>query len=155
MLKKLATKRGALALLLVGLVVGVVGAQVALERTRYITTGVFTLAEDDVAQFHVALDDGPRQPATQVLMRIFDHSGAVVARRVVTLSPGQAETLELRGEVGRFRAQAEVFDDSGWRFTDRRIVVASVELFEQRGPGILIYKGGVCAPGENIPAGLD
>lgn len=163
MLKNLIVKRGALVLLLVGMVVGAAGAQIAqnLYRSRYITTGLFTLESKGQARFHVSLDDRGNATDAQVIMRIYNQSGQVVKRQVVTLAPGQSSTLTFDNTLdaeATFRGQAEVFE-SALTLSDRRIVLASMETYDPvqlpTGELDLLYRGTVCHPGESIPAPVD
>jgi hypothetical protein len=121
-------KRRTLGLLLAGIVVGLNGTQaVALQATRYITSGLFTLHLREGVHFHVSLDDIRGGPVATVIMRIIDDTGVVQASRTVTLNPGQSATLT-HDEPGRYRVQAEVYEQT-LGLSARRNVVGGVEVF--------------------------
>ena len=130
MFKTIAMKTGTLALLLATTFVGAAEAQTppaGTTRAVYCTGGLFTLA-GSTARFHVALDDDSAEPNVLVLMRIIDQVGKVVQTKGVSLGPGRSATLEQSGS-GLYRVQAETFESSSnLHFSDRRIVVGSVEL---------------------------
>ena len=152
MLKTMAaTKAGRQAgavLLLVGMSVGAVGAQFtdALFRTGIIATSLFRVNDGEIAEFNVTLEDRADGPNSTVAMKFLDPTGAVVARRAVSLAPGQSATLR-QPAAGRYRVQAEVFDPSGV-LTDRRAVVSTVEV--SRSVGDLTLNRFICGPGDNI-----
>ena len=152
MLKTMASttagRRAGAVLLLVGMAVGAVGAQVrdALFRTHIIATSLFRVQDGETAEFNVTLQDHLDGPNSTVGLKLLDATGAVVAQRAVSLAPGQSATLRHRA-AGRYRAQAEVFDPSGV-LTDERLVVSTVEI--SRAVGDLTLNRFVCGPGENI-----
>jgi hypothetical protein len=139
--------RAAVVLLLVGAAAGVAGAQVAsaLMPAQFIASGLFNLREGETAEFNVSLDDRASAPDSTVTMRLYDTAGTVVARRTVTLAPGQSATLRHR-VAGRYRAQAEVADPSG-AFSTRRVVASTVEISRVDD---LFFSRFVCGPGDNI-----
>jgi len=143
--------RAAVVLLLIGVAAGAVGAQVvpALILTQYVTTGLFSVREGETVAFNVSLDEGPSAPGTTVNMRLYNAAGAVVARRLVTLAPGQSARLFYRAP-GQYRAHAEVFDP-GEVFSSRRIVVGTVEI--GHADDITTPIRFVCSGGEHIDVG--
>jgi len=152
MIRSVAIKGIAFALLVAGAAVGVADAQVITvtptpRRTGYCPGGPFTLVGGEV-KFHVALDDRQMEPVGLVLMRLIDQDGAVVTSQTVSLRPGQTATLEFRGRGLLLRAQAETFETAG-TLSDRRRVVGSVELFE-RADGFRAVIPVMCVPNENI-----
>jgi len=106
-------------------VVGAAGAQVAV-RTCTMAGAPFTLT-DGAAWFHVALDDDGSQPGVIVLMRFIDQNGTVVRSSKVSIAAGGSATLNYRG-TGLYRVQAEIFDVPRNFWSDRRVVVGSVEV---------------------------
>ena len=127
----IATKRGALALLLASTVVGAAGAQAQTQnpppdysRVGYCAGGLFTLG--GTAKFHVALDDDSSQPSVFVLMRFISQNGTVVRAKTATIAPGGSATLEYSGS-GLYRMQAERYEPS-ISLSNRRSVVTSWEL---------------------------
>jgi hypothetical protein len=118
-----------LGLLLVGIMVGAAGVHAvqSLERARFLNTGLFTLAAGEAVNFNATLDDHRGGPPARVLMQLLDVKGAVVARREVSLEPGQSATLAYR-QPGVFRAQAQIIEPDAPLGT-RRIVVSTVEIF--------------------------
>jgi hypothetical protein len=152
MFSTIGTKAGALGLVLCGIVVGVAGAQVAtatkFERVGSTTTGLFTIAYGEAMNFHVALDDEDSGPIGKVQMRLYDHTGTVRAKKVVSLAPGQSATLPW-DRPGKYRAQYDVLElESATSLSDRREVAGTVEV---HGPDNLVTKY-VC--GLNVPTGL-
>ena len=146
-----AGRRAGAVLLLIGIAVGAAGAQgiEALDdmlRTEVMGTSLFTVLPDEKAEFNVTLEDPEGGPSSSVVMRLIDPAGTVVARKVVSLAPGQSATLRHR-VPGRYRAQAVLFDPVGV-FADLRTVASTVEI---GGAGDLTAKPRfVCGPGENI-----
>ena len=127
----IALKRGALAAMLAGTVVGVAGAQTQsppqnYSRAGYCAGGLFTLP-GGVAKFHVALDDDSSQPSVFVLMRFINQQGTVVRAKTVMIAPGGSATLEYSG-AGLYRMQAETYEPL-ISLSNRRSVVSSGELF--------------------------
>ena len=145
-----AGRRAGAVLLLIGVAGGAAAAQgiealTEMLRNEVMGTSLFSVLPDEKADFNVTLqaDGGPN---STVVMRLMDPNGAVVARKAVSLAPGQSATLRHRG-AGRYRAQADVFDEIGV-ITDRRTVVSTVEI---GGATDLAAKPRfVCGPGENI-----
>jgi hypothetical protein len=129
MMKNIAVKSGALGLVLLGVVVGVAGAQVVdvFRRVASGGTGLFTVSAGEAARFNVSLDDDTGGPVGRVQMRLIDHRGVVVAKRLVTLAPGQSATMT-HNVPGQYRVQADLLE-SAFDFTDRRAVASTVELF--------------------------
>ena len=123
------TRLIAIGCLLSGIFVGVAGAQVAETlQQRFLNSGLFAVTADERANFHVTLDDQRGAPPALVRLQILDQNGVVVARREVTLLPGQSASLAKSGP-GLFRAHAEVVE-SGLLFTKRRTTVGSVEVID-------------------------
>jgi hypothetical protein len=118
-----------LGLLLVGMMAGAAGVHAvqSLERARFLNTGLFTLAAGEAVNFNATLDDRRGGPPARVLMQLLDAKGAVVARRDVSLEPGQSATLAYR-LPGVLRAQAQIIEPDAPLGT-RRIVVSTVEIF--------------------------
>jgi hypothetical protein len=142
-------KTVALALLLAAAAAVGLRAQIVQDagpvRPGYCTGGPFTLTAGQV-KFHVALDDDPGAAAMTVILRLYDSTGAVVARERVQLSAGHTVTLEYAGH-GLLRAQASF--ESLLNPSDRRAAHGSVELFDVDG-----FRAEIpvqCIPNENIP----
>jgi hypothetical protein len=117
-----------LALLLVGVISGAVGAQVlpSLQPDSFLNSGLFTVAENEVVRFSVSLDDRRAGPPATVLMRLLDAQGTVVARRDVTLQAGASATLLYR-KSGEFRAHADIVEPDS-AIGARRIILGTVEI---------------------------
>ena len=114
-------------LLIVGIVAGAAGTQAyqTIQLSRFLNSGLFTLADGEMVYFNVSLDDNAgTQPAT-VAMQLTDPRGAVVARQIVTLGPGQSSTLRF-ARPGAYRAHAELTDIGP--FTLRRALVSTIEI---------------------------
>jgi hypothetical protein len=124
-------KVAALGLLWSGIVVGVAGAQVAatFHRVGSTTSGLFTISNGQVMNFHVALDDDDSGPVGKVQMRLIDDTGTVRAKKLVSLEPGQSATLSWP-RPGKYRAQYDVLESSTSLIGPRRRVAGSVELYE-------------------------
>jgi hypothetical protein len=150
MLRNIAMKSTAFGLVLLGIVVGVAGAQVVdtFRRAGSGGSGLFTVSSGEAVSFHVSLDDDTPGPVGRVQMRLFDQRGVVVARQLVALAPGQSATLT-HDVPGWYRAQADVLE-SAFGLSDRRTVASTVELFDVDD---LKIKRIVC--GENIPVRKD
>ncbi len=140
----------AFGLVLVGVVTGVAGARAVqdFQNARFISTGLFSVAEDEGVNFHVTLDDRRGGPPTVVTLRFFDESGIVVERRQVTLGPNQSSTLQM-SKPGRYRAQAEIFEPV-LPLSARRVVVSTVEIFDVN--DLKQRTRFVCGPGEGVGA---
>jgi hypothetical protein len=117
--------------LLVGVLAGSASAQTQ-DGACYINTGLFTVAEDEGASFHVSLDDRRTGAPATVLLRLFNQEGAIAARKDVTLQPGQSTTLRLEAP-GLYRAHAQILDPRA-PASDRRTVLGTVEIFETVSP---------------------
>ena len=94
-------------------------------------SGLFTLDPGEAVNFNVTLQaDVTRRPA-RVLLHLLDANGAIVARRDVTLEPGQSATLRY-GLPGVLRAQAQIVepDADGWR--PAVCVLSTIEIFSNR-----------------------
>jgi len=113
-------------LLLVGILVGVAGAQ-ALQVTRYLNTGLFTVGKGEGLDFHVSIDDQRAGQPARVVMRIFDRFGAVVSEDTATIQAGESTTLRM-SDPGDYRAHAQVVDSPGPQ-SERRQVLGMVEVF--------------------------
>jgi hypothetical protein len=120
--------------LLAAMFAGVSSAQISdsPERSRYLNTGLFTVAEGEGVNFHVALDDRRTGAPATVLMRLFNQDGAVVARHDIILQAGQSTTLRIN-QPGLYRAHAEVRDSSS-SACERRTVRGTVEIFRPLSP---------------------
>lgn len=130
MLSTTGKKAAALGVLLSGIVVGAAGAQVAtFYRVGSTTSGLFTISHGQVMNFHVALDDDDSGPVGKVQMRLFDDTGTVRAKKLVSLEPGQSATLSWPNP-GKYRAQYDVLESSTSLISPRRQVAGSVELYE-------------------------
>jgi hypothetical protein len=143
------TKAIALGMLLVGIFAGAAAAQFTERalRSRFLNTGLFSVALGERANFHVSLDDrSTAQPAT-VVLQLLDQSGAVVARDQVALAPGQSTTLQVVGP-GLYRAHAQVLDPVS-SLTARRAVVGTVELIDD----LKAVQKFVCSVNEGIGSG--
>ena len=100
-----------LALLLVGVIAGAAGANAvqSLERARFLVSGLFTLDPGEVGELQRRPSRTDAAAPGQVLLHLLDAKGAVVARRDVTLEPGQSATLALQ-PARFFRAQAQIVE---------------------------------------------
>jgi hypothetical protein len=129
MLTTIALKRVALVVVLAGAVVGTAEAQTLppdATRTCKVASGAFTMSAD-TASFHLTLDDLTSSPATFVVMKFINQSGAVVRSRTTSIDPGASATLEYSG-TGLYRVQAEIFDLPGTSFGNGRTISGSIEL---------------------------
>lgn len=117
-----------LGMLLVGIVAGAGGAHAlqTLETNRFLNTGLFTVDKGDTVAFSATLDDNREGPSARIALRLIDRAGTTVARRDVTLSPGQSATLT-SSLPGVFRAQAHIVEPDG-ALGDRRLVLGTVEI---------------------------
>jgi hypothetical protein len=115
-------------LLVVGIIAGAAGAQAyqTFQLSRFLKSGLFTLADGETVFYNVTLDDSAGTPPATVLMQLLDPRGAVAARQIVTLGPGQSSTLRF-SRPGAYRAYSEVTDLGP--FTARRSLVSTVEIF--------------------------
>ena len=149
MFRTVVTKGSAVGLLLAGVLMGVAGAQVAgaLQLTRVIITGPFTVFDGETASFHVARDSKSPTAAASVALRLFDARGRIVARRTVSLAPGQSATLT-HAVAGQFHGEVEVSDTA---LADRGIVESTVEVGTVN--DITTRPRFVCSAGENLPTG--
>jgi hypothetical protein len=149
MFRAVITKGSAVGLLLAGVLIGAAGAQVigAIQLSRVIITGTFTVFDGETANFHVARDSRSPTASATVLLRLFDEQGSVAARRVVTLAPGQSATLTHR-VAGRYHGEAEVFESAPG---ERGIVESTVEV--GTADDLTIRPRFVCSAGENLPTG--
>ena len=113
--------------LLVGVLAAAAGAQTSqTPEPRAIRTGLFTVTQNEQVNFHVLLDDVRTNPASRVLLRLYDQNGAVVARQEVTLRPGQGTTLQ-HFAPGLYRAFAQVLDRTS--SCERRTLRGTVEIY--------------------------
>jgi hypothetical protein len=133
MLRTIAVKRGALALLLTSSLSGVAGAQVIVTpppppsaQTGYCIGGPFTITSG-VVLVHFALDGESEAPDVRVRIRLYDEAGNIVAtRRVATLARGTTVTLRYSGSAVVVRPQATVES-----LADLSALIAmQVELFD-------------------------
>jgi hypothetical protein len=114
-------------MLVVGVMAGVVGAQIA-GSSRFVQTGLFTIGQGEGVAFHVTLDDGRAGSPANVALRLFNQAGQVVARQDSVLEPGQSATLRFR-TPGVYRAFAQAVEPDA-PFSARRLVVGTVEIFD-------------------------
>ena len=117
----------AAACVIAGVAAGVAGAQViqTLQR-QYLNTGLFSVGPDEVAHFHVSLDDARNGPAARVILQLIDETGTVVAGTgEIPLQAGKSVSLRTPGP-GLFRAHAEVIEPT-LQLSARRRSVATVE----------------------------
>lgn len=149
MWKAIMVRRAGIALVLVGVVAGVAGAQVYqnFDETRVINTGLFTVGRGEGARFHVSLIGDSYGPPAKVVLRLLDREGDVEAQEAFTLEPGQSATLRSR-RPGLFRAQAEVIDPL-LSVLQQRAVTGTVEIIDD----LVGVQRFVCAPGDDLPSG--
>ena len=129
MMTTIAMKRVALVVVLASGFVGAAEAQTIppdATRTCKVAGGAFTMSAD-TASFHLTLDDHASAPATFVVMKFINQSGAVVRSRTTSIDPGASATLEFSG-TGLYRVQAEIFDLPGTSFGNGRAISGSIEL---------------------------
>jgi len=118
----------AAACVVAGVVAGVAGAQVIQNLQRqYLNTGLFSVGVNEIAHFHVSLDDARTGPAARVILQLIDETGAVVAATgELTLQAGQSASLRTPGP-GLFRAHAEVIE-TVLQLSARRTSAGTVEV---------------------------
>jgi len=146
------TKWG-VALLVVGMAIGVGGAQAwqLLGKSQFLNTGLFTIGKGETALFNVTLDDHPDQPAANVMMQLLDRRGALVARQAVVLAPGQSATL--RYDVpGVYRAHAEIVSPDV-TFTNRRRLLTTLEIIGDLFGGLTMPRVYVCSSSSDDGSG--
>ena len=132
-------------LLIVGIVAGAAGTQAyqTFQLSRFLNSGLFTLADGETVHFNVSLDDNAGALPATVAMQLTDPRGAIVARQIVTLGPGQSSTLRF-ARPGAYRAHAELTDIGP--FTARRTLVSTIEIIGQPDePGLGIPHTYVCS----------
>jgi hypothetical protein len=117
----------AVGMLLVGVLAGVVGAQI-VSSSRFVQTGLFTIGQGEGVAFHVTLDDGRTGSPANVALRLLNQAGQVVARQDSVLEPGQSTTLRFR-TPGLYRAFAQAVEPDA-PLSARRVVVGTVEIFD-------------------------
>jgi hypothetical protein len=117
----------AVGMLMVGVLAGVVGAQIA-GNSRFVQTGLFTVGQGEGVAFHVTLDDGRTGSPANVALRLLNQAGQVVARQDAVLEPGQSATLRFR-TPGVYRAFAQAVEPEA-PLSARRVVVGTVEIFD-------------------------
>jgi hypothetical protein len=89
---------------------GVVGAQVTQTTQRtFLNTGLFSVSVNEIAYFHVSLDDQPGAPGAKMLLQLIDETGTVVVWTEQNVRAGHSLTLRTPGP-GFFRAHAVVTD---------------------------------------------
>jgi hypothetical protein len=145
--------RWGVALLVVGMAIGVGGAQAwqLLAPPQYLNTGLFTLGKGETAFFNVTLDDAAGQPSANVMMHLFDRRGAAVARQAVVLLPGQSATL--RHDIpGVYRAHAEIVSPDV-TFTKRRRLLTTLEIHGDPLGGLAFPRVYVCSSSSDDGAG--
>jgi hypothetical protein len=130
MQKQRATKTIVAGCLLVGVLAGAAGAQIAeaMFSVRYIHAPLFSVNAYQEAAFHVTLHDRPSGLPARVALQLFDAAGNAVAREDVVLRGGQSATMRVPGP-GPFSARAQIVD-SNLDLTGRRQVVGSVEVID-------------------------
>jgi len=118
----------AAACVVAGVAAGVAGAQVIQTSQRqFLNTGLFSVGTNEIASFHVSLDDARSGPDAKVILQLIDETGTVVASTgELLLHAGQSASLRTPGP-GPFRAHAEVIE-SALEFSARRRPVATVEV---------------------------
>jgi hypothetical protein len=116
-------------LLTLGIAIGAAGVQAYqfLVLPGFLNTGLFTLAEGDVALYNATLDDVPSAPPATVLMQLIDPAGVVVTRQAVVLAPGQSATLKW-DRPGTYRGHAEFITKSSTLPSPRRRLITSLEI---------------------------
>lgn len=114
--------------LLVGATAGVASAQVLLDRSHYLNTGLFSIGRTEGARFSVTLDDHPTAGPARVAMQFITQGGAPILGDEITLQPGGSTTLEIR-EPGVFRGHARIIEPSG-QLSSRRLTVGTMEIFD-------------------------
>jgi hypothetical protein len=137
------------ALLVVGIVTGVAGAQAVqlLQPSTFLNTGLFTLGKGEVALYNVSLDENRGGPAANVVMQLIDPKGVTVVRQLATLAPGQSATL--RYDVpGVYRAHAEIVSGTG-TLSDRRRLITSLEILGDPFGGLTIPRVYVCSSSDD------
>jgi hypothetical protein len=130
--------------LLIGVFMGVAGAQVVQKGpSHYLNSGLFTVAAGEGARFSVALDDFQGALPAQVTLQLHDEDGAVMTGKTVTLQAGQSAILETR-QAGIYRAHARVVEPSQPP-SGRRVAVGSVEVHDI--DDLLLRRRYVCVGG--------
>jgi hypothetical protein len=118
----------AAACVVAGVAAGVAGAQViqSLQR-QFLNTGLFSVGTNEIAYFHVSLDDARSGPDAKVILQLIDETGAVIAGTgELVLHAGQSVSLRTPGP-GRFRAHAEV-TETVFQLSPRRTSAGTVEV---------------------------
>jgi hypothetical protein len=118
----------AAAAVLAGVVAGVAGAQIVQSFQRqFLNTGLFSVGPDEIANFHVSLDDARSGPPARVILQLIDETGAVVASTgELVLQAGHSASLRTPGP-GLFRAHAEVIE-TVLQLSARRTSAGTVEV---------------------------
>lgn len=100
---------------------------------RYVNSGLFTVSPGEGVNFHVSIDDVRGAAPLNVLLRLFDSRGVVVARSEVVLQPGESTTLRFQ-QAGLYRAQMVIpaAPDSS---SARRAIIGSLEIAGGVSPG--------------------
>ena len=145
--------RWGVALLVVGIAIGVAGAQAwqLITPSAFLNTGMFTLGKGETAFFNVTLDDEPGQPSANVMMQLLDRRGALVARQAVLLAPGQSATL--RYDIpGVYRAHAEIVSPDV-TFSNRRRLLTTLEIHGDPFGGLAIPRVYVCSSSSDDGSG--
>ena len=145
--------RWGVALLVVGMAIGVGGAQAwqLLGKQQFLNTGLFTLGKGETAFFNVTLDDDAGQPSANVIMQLFDRRGGIVARQAVVLAPGQSATL--RHDIpGVYRAHAEI-ESPDVKFSNRRRLLTTLEIHGDPLGGLAFPRIYVCSSSSDDGAG--
>jgi hypothetical protein len=116
-------------LLTLGIAIGAAGTQAyqILLLPGFLNTGLFTLADGEVALYNATLDDVPGAPPASVMMQLIDPAGVVVARQAVLLAPGQSATLKWE-KPGTYRGHAEFITRSETLPGPRRRLITSLEI---------------------------
>jgi hypothetical protein len=117
-------------LVLIGALAGVARAQVSQPgaRAQYIGTGLFTVGRGEAVNVHVSLDDHAGAPSGNVIVQILDTKGGTVARRDVTLLPGQSTTLQVQ-QPGTYRVHSQT-TTLPFPLCERRTLIGNAEIYK-------------------------
>jgi hypothetical protein len=148
-------KRTAITVTLAAVAAGFAGVRVysQIEEARFIETGAFTVGNGEHVQFHVSLIGRGESDSADVVLRLFDADGDVLAEKRATLKDGASATLRYRNARRQrilVRGEAEILDPL-LLVGRQRGATASIEVIDELSGNIRP----VCAPSENLPAGRD
>ena len=126
----------AAAFVVAAVVAGVAGAQVIQNfQKQFLNTGLFSVGADEIAYFHVSIDDARSGPAARVILQFIDETGAVVAGTgELVVQAGHSVSLRTPGP-GLFRAHAEVIE-TVFQLSARRTAVGAVEVINSKTGGV-------------------